>query len=360
MTRLYRWEMRSFIDRNIDSPLDLVRPDLLRLALAGGFRRLAPVLASYLPDERLQRLFGFQAMYAGLSPYEALAIYAVISYMDSVAGVWFPRGGMHALPMAMAAAAEKHGVEIRYGTTVVEVERSAGRAVAVRTADGERIPADVVVLTPDRPVAQRELLGETPKPLRHSPSCWLLLAGSRRHYEGAVHHEIHFGRAWESTFQEILGGRLQSDPSLLVSTPTLSDPTLAPDGRAVYYVLVPTPNLDGPVDWGAVGPAYREHVLIELERRGYDGFADGLEVESVLTPVDWAARGMESGTPFAAAHTFGQTGPFRPPNLVGENLVFAGSGTVPGVGVPMVLISGRLAAERILGRDPAYRSRAWL
>ena len=80
----------------------------------------------------------------------------------------------------------------------------------------------------------------------------------------------------------------------------------------------------------------------------------------MLTPVDWAARGMERGTPFAAAHTFRQTGPFRPPNLVGENLVFAGSGTVPGVGVPMVLVSGRLAAERILGPDPAYRSRARL
>ena len=360
VTRLYRWEMRSFIDRNIDSPLDLVRPDLVRLALAGGFRRLAPVLASYLPDERLQRLFGFQAMYAGLSPYEALAIYAVISYMDSVAGVWFPKGGMHALPVAMAAAAEKHGVEIRYSTEVVEVEQSGGRAVAVLTADGERIATDVVVLTPDLPVAQRLLLGQTPKPMRYSPSCWLLLAGSRRSYPGAVHHEIHFGRAWESTFQEILGGRLQSDPSLLVSTPTVSDPGLAPDGRSAYYVLVPTPNLEGPVDWAAIGPRYREHVLGELERRGYDGFGAGVEVESVLTPVDWAARGMERGTPFAAAHTFGQTGPFRPPNLVGDNLVFAGSGTVPGVGVPMVLVSGRLAAERVTGRDPGYRSRAWL
>jgi phytoene desaturase len=360
VTRLYRWEMRSFIDRNIDSPLDLVRPDLVRLALAGGFRRLAPVLASYLPDERLQRLFGFQAMYAGLSPYEALAIYAVISYMDSVAGVWFPKGGMHALPQAMAAAAEKHGVDLRYGTRVVHVERNGGRAVAVHTAEGERIPADVVVLTPDLPVARRELLGETPRSMRYSPSCWLMLAGSRRRYDDAVHHEIHFGRAWGATFEEILGGRLQSDPSLLVSTPTVSDPQLAPDGRAVYYVLVPTPNLDSSVDWSTVGPRYREHVLTELSRRGYEGFADGIEVESVLNPDDWAARGMERGTPFAAAHTFGQTGPFRPANLVGENLVFAGSGTVPGVGVPMVLLSGRLAAERILGPDPAYRSRARL
>ena len=81
----------------------------------------------------------------------------------------------------------------------------------------------------------------------------------------------------------------------------------------------------------------------------------------MTTPLDWAgARAWSAGTPFAAAHTFGQTGPFRPRNLWGENVVFAGSGTQPGVGVPMVLVSGRLAAERILGPDPSYRSRAWL
>jgi phytoene desaturase len=359
VTRLYRWEMRSFIDRNVDSPLDLMRPDLVRLAVAGGFRRLAPVLASYLPDERLQRVFGFQAMYAGLSPYEALAIYAVISYMDSVAGVWFPVGGMHALPVAMAAAATAHGVKMRYDTRVVSIDRRGERAVGVVTADGEHVPADVVVVTADLPVAHRELLATEPRRLRYSPSCWLMLAGSQRQDPGAVHHEIHFGTAWRRTFEEILGGRLQSDPSLLVSTPTVTDPELAPPGRSVHYVLVPTPNLDGAVDWAAVGPAYREHVLGVLEERGYAGFESGLEVESIVTPADWAARGMERGTPFAAAHTFGQTGPFRPANLLGENVVFAGSGTVPGVGVPMVLVSGRLAAERVTGPDPAYRSRAY-
>ena len=84
-----------------------------------------------------------------------------------------------------------------------------------------------------------------------------------------------------------------------------------------------------------------------------------MEVEDITTPLDWARRGMERGAPFAAAHSFGQTGPFRPGNLWGENIVFTGSGTQPGVGVPMVLVSGRLAAERVLGRDPSYRSRAW-
>jgi phytoene desaturase len=360
VTRLYRWEMRSFIDRNVDSPLDLVRPDLVRLAAAGGFRRLAPVLASYFPDERLQRLFGFQALYAGVSPYEALALYAVISYMDSVAGVWFPVGGMHALPLAMAAAASAHGVKIRYDTRVASVVRRGDRALGVTTADGEHVGADVVVLTADLPTAIRDLLGIEPRRLRYSPSCWLLLGGSRRRTADAAHHEIHFGAAWRSTFEEILGGRLQSDPSVLVSTPTVTDPALAPAGRSVHYVLVPTPNLDSPVDWDLTGPAYREHVLGVLERRGYAGFADGLEVESVVTPADWSAQGLERGTPFAAAHTFGQTGPFRPPNLLGDNIVFAGSGTVPGVGVPMVLVSGRLAAERITGPDPAYRSRAYV
>jgi len=92
-------------------------------------------------------------------------------------------------------------------------------------------------------------------------------------------------------------------------------------------------------------------MLQTMEDRGYEGFADSIEVEEMTTPLDWEARGMERGAPFASAHTFFQTGPFRPRNLAEgyENIVFAGSGTQPGVGVPMVLISGRLAAERIVG-----------
>jgi phytoene desaturase len=362
VSRLYRYEMQDFIDRNIDTPLDLLSVNLARLVAIGGFRRLAPKVERYLEDPRTQRVYSFQAMYAGLSPYDALALYAVIAYMDSVAGVFFPVGGMHALPVAMAAAAEKHGVEIRYSTAVTSVEHHGGRASAVLTAHGERIGADVVVLNPDLPVAHRELLGHTPRRVRrldYSPSCYLLLAGSTRRYADLAHHNIHFGTSWRSVFDELLSGRLMSDPSILVTNPTRSDPGLAPDGREIYYVLFPTPNLDAPIDWNRVGPAYREHVIRTLEARGYDGFAAGIEVEHVTTPLDWQARGMERGAPFAASHSFAQTGPFRPGNLWGQNVVFTGSGTRPGVGVPMVLVSGRLAAERVLGRDRAYRSRAW-
>ena len=142
-----------------------------------------------------------------------------------------------------------------------------------------------------------------------------------------------------------------TDPSLLVTVPTHDDPSLAPSGRASYYILFPTPNLDADIDWKREAPRYRDEMLRVMESRGYEGFADSIEVEEMTTPLDWEARGMERGAPFASAHTFFQTGPFRPRNMAEgfENIVFAGSGTQPGVGVPMVLISGRLAAERIVG-----------
>jgi phytoene desaturase len=353
--RLFDLEMRSFIDRNLDSPLDLLTPALARLVAIGGLRRLAPKVASYVKDQRLQRIFTFQSMYAGLSPYDALAMYAVIAYMDSVAGVWFPVGGMHAVPRALAGAATKHGVELRYGVDVTRVEMSGHRAVAVHSRDGDRIPADVVVLNPDLPVAWRELLPAAAQPrrisrLRYSPSCLLLLAGSTLPHGDQAHHTIHFGDAWRSTFRELVDEHtLQTDPSLLISTPTVSDPTLAPPGRSSRYVLVPTPNLDADIDWDRTGPRYRDEIVARLERLGYTGFGESIEVEAVTTPADWARRGMERGAPFAAAHSFFQTGPFRSANLAFDNVVFVGSGTQPGVGVPMVLISGRLAAERILG-----------
>ena len=358
VSQLYRYEMRDFIDTNIDTPLDLLTENLAKLVAIGGFRKLTPKVRQYLNDPRTERLFSFQAMYAGLAPQDALAIYAIIAYMDSVAGVYFPKGGMHALPRALAGAAEKHGVEIRYSTEVDRVEMRGDRATAVHTVDGERIAADVVVLNPDLPVAYKQLLGRDPwdvRRLTYSPSCFLLLAGSSARYTKTAHHNIHFGRSWDKVFRELIDEkRLMSDPSILVTNPTHSDPSLAPDGKEIYYVLFPTPNLDADIDWRTTGPRYRDEVVRTLEERGYIGFGDAIEVEHVTTPLDWAERGMERGAPFAAAHSFQQTGPFRPSNLFGENVVFTGSGTQPGVGVPMVLVSGRLAAERVTGPDPSY------
>ena len=355
VTKLYKYEMNDFIDRNIDSPFNLLTPNLARLIALGGFRRLAPKVNQFLKDPRTQKVYSFQAMYAGVSPQQALAIYAVIAYMDSVNGVFFPKGGMHAVPRALAGAAQKHGVTFKYNTTVTSVEKQNGRATAVITENGERITCDVVVLNPDLPVAWRDLLGKQPlsvKRLKYSPSCATLLVGSSKKYDHLAHHNIHFGKSWAGVFDELINKKtLMSDPSILVTLPSKDDPTLAPAGKSSYYVLFPTPNLTADIDWNKIGPRYRDEMIKALEDRGYTGFGNSIEVEHLTTPLDWQKQGMEAGAPFASAHTFFQTGPFRPKNLAKgyENIVFAGSGTQPGVGVPMVLISGRLAAERIVG-----------
>jgi phytoene desaturase len=355
--RLYRLELDRFIARNLDSPLQLVSPALARLVALGGFRRLDRTVARFVRDERLRRLFSFQAMYAGLAPAQALSIYAVITYLDCVQGVFFPEGGMHAVPRAMAGAAAKHGVEFRYGTAVTRIEVADGRARGVHTADGERIAADVVVVNADLPTAYAELLPLEYAPrrlerLRYSPSAVVLHAGSATPPERANHHVIDFGSAWERTFTEIIDeGRTMSDPSFLLTTPSLTDPSLAPPGRHAHYALFPAPNVTGTVDWERHRERYRDEIVETLAKRGYPAFAAGLEAEHLVTPADWRAQGLAAGAPFAAAHTYGQTGPFRSPTLdrsVG-NLVFCGSNTQPGVGVPMVLISGRLAAQRITG-----------
>ena len=326
----------------------------LQLLRQGGFRRLNQVVESYFHDPRLQKIFSFQAMYAGLSPFEALAIYCVITYMDSVEGVYYPSGGVHAVAQGLAAAAEKAGATISYGLAVERIVRHPGGAVTgVRLADGEFIGTDAVVVNADLPVAYRTLLPDLPPPRlarpgrgHYSPSCVVWLVGSRGAMPaGAAHHNIHFGSEWRGAFEALLrDGTRMPDPSILVTAP--------PSGRTALYVLEPVPNLDGRIDWTYERDRLRADLAARVAGLGYPvGDAD-LEVERFVDPTDWERMGMERGTPFALSHRFFQTGPFRPANIDrrAPGLVFVGSGTVPGVSVPMVLISGRLAADRVEGR----------
>jgi phytoene desaturase len=373
VTRLYRLQMRDFIDRNFDSPVDLLGLSLAKLVALRGFSRLGPTVARYFRDERLQRVFSFQALYAGVSPARALAIYAVISYMDLVEGVSYPVGGMNALPTAMEAAARKAGVEFVYDTRVTAATWHGDRVVGLRSLDGRTWAPDAVVMTLDRPAAL-EVLGRGPGQVKtrrsltgrrgrtqYSPSCVVLAAGLKATWPEAAHHTMHFGRAWSQVFDDLDAGRLMRDPSFMISLPSVTDPGLAPAGGTAAYVLFPVPNLDHaqPLGWARLRDPYRDLMVSAVEAAGYRGFGEAIDAELLITPDDWSGRGLGAGTPFAAAHSFGQTGPFRSGNTLADNVVFAGASTTPGVGVPMVLISGRLAAERLTGPDPAYRSLAW-
>src|SRR3989440_875467 len=134
--RLWQLERRDFIERNFDSPADLLTANLLRLAAAGGFRRLSGKVDRFFHDPRTRRVFSFQAMYAGLAPHDARALYAVIAYLDTVAGVYFPRGGIHAVPRALAGPAEKRGGGLRDRAAVATVDISRGRGPGVATTGG--------------------------------------------------------------------------------------------------------------------------------------------------------------------------------------------------------------------------------
>lgn len=359
--RLYRVEQPDFIARNYDRATDLARPLLpaLRLARLGAFRRMATVVDGYFADPRLRQLFSFQALYAGLSPFDALAIYCVITYMDTVEGVWFPEGGVHAVARGLAEAAAKAGADLRYDAPVARIVRrlgSSGPVTGVRLADDTFLPADAVVANPDLPAVYRELIpsARMPRAARrgtYSPSCTLWLAGVRgRLPEGAGHHNIHFGSDWKGSFDALLrAGTRQPDPAILVSAPTVTDPTLAPAGGHVLYALEPVPNLDGRIDWASDRARFRDTLVERLARAGYPVGAADVVTERFVDPLDWEAQGMERGTPFALSHRFLQSGPWRPANRDRRvpGLVLVGSGTVPGVSVPMVLVSGRLAADRV-------------
>ncbi|WP_280480792.1 phytoene desaturase family protein [Nocardia cyriacigeorgica] len=367
LARIYRAEFGEFMDTNFDSPLDMVRlpgkrAALIELVRLGGFGRLGPRVRGFLRDPRLTRLFTFQALYAGLPPDRALAVYGAIPHMDTSLGVYFPEGGMRAVAEAMAQALVAAGGRLELGAEVTGIDYDDRRARRIRLADGTARDCDAVVVTADLGDIDRFGLRRR-RGLRASPSAVVahgtIPADVAARWPIQAHHTIDFGAAWHRTFAEIAaprGGRLMSDPSLLLTRPALSDPGLyldRADGRyEPFSLLAPCPNLDSaPLDWTMLGPAYLRELLGVLEQRGYRGIAEHFRLDHLDTPQTWLEQGMLSGTPFSAAHLFRQTGPFRPGNLPrgSDNVVIAGCGTTPGVGVPTALLSGKLAANRIIG-----------
>jgi phytoene desaturase len=282
--------------------------------------------------------------------------------MDTVGGAFFPRrGGMHALPQALAGVAEKAGASFRWSTRVERVEAGTGGVTGVRLAGGERLAADDVVVTSDLPAAYAHLLPPAAtdwrvqrRRLRFAPSCYLVHLGLTRELGGQAHHTVHLGRDWKGTFEALTRRHgIQPDPSLLVTHPSPRDPDAAPPGHSTLFVLEPTANTRAGLDWARVGPRLRERLYGRLAALGYGDLRRDSQVEVVVDPPAWEAQGLTAGTPFSLDHRFSQTAWLRPRNVSAAvpGLCFAGMGTTPGVGVPMVLVSGRLAAERVLARE---------
>ncbi|GAA3038028.1 phytoene desaturase family protein [Gordonia defluvii] len=363
---LYDVEFPTFIDRNHDRLIDFLRGDTASatrtLVRLGAVRGLTGAINRFVTDDRLQRVFSFQSLYAGVSPARAAAIYGVIAHMDIGMGVSYPAAGMGRLPAVLAGALVDAGVDLRYSTTARRLIRRNRRAtgVVVTAAGGrdEVVAADAVVAACGRS-SLTGLLGASPRRrIRYSPSAvvaHLAVDIATTSTWPGDHHTIDFGARWEETFAQIVPrrrgrGEVMTDPSVLLTRPAVTAPEVfITSGRESVSVLWPCPNLEAAaLPWPSAATGYVARSLGLLADRGYTGITDA-EVLRIDTPSTWADRGYAAGTPFAAAHTVRQTGPLRTANLAPgwENLVLAGADTVPGVGIPPVLVSGRLAADRI-------------
>lgn len=365
--RFYRLARHQFIDRNFDQLTDFISPlQAMQLWRRGGLQKLYRFVSRYFDDPRLRMLFSFQSMYLGVSPFAAPAIYSLVAYMETALGVWYPSGGLSALPDAIAKLAQDNGGTIHLRAPVRRVLSEQGLVRGVELVSGERVNADVVISNADVPYTYRELLTPEPQPsaaklqrLHQAGSAVLFYWGVRHDCAGLLHHNLFFSADFKRTLDEIFTERrVPRQPAFYVNVASKTEPARAPAGRQAVYVLVPVPNLNSTVDWSRAVSRLRRQVLARLKQTLQLDLEQVIATERILSPSDFAQRWhLADGTAFGLSHLFFQSGYFRPANYVSETIgvYLAGASTIPGSGVPMVLLSGKLAVERIFADVAAGR-----
>jgi|YNPMSStandDraft_1061717.scaffolds.fasta_scaffold00148_24 phytoene desaturase len=323
--------------------------EFLRIAL---WRSMYSELGRFFRSRYIREALGSYAMYLGGSPFELPGTFSILPYGELAHGLWLPRGGIYALVEAIVRLARELGVEIQTGCPVERILTDRGRVRAVRLAGNETLPAELVVCNADWPAAVTELLAQRPPRLAMSPAVvtyyWLV----RERPPGLGHHTIFLPADYRGAFRHLLRGRgLPPDPAFYVAAPPAPGNALAPSAQRLF-VLVPVPTLSrlGAVNWAAALPALKEQILRRMFQSDLALSPAAILSERIWTPLDWKQRFcLFDGSAFGAAHTITQIGPFRPRNYSRRvrGLYFVGASTNPGTGLPMVVISGRLVAERI-------------
>jgi phytoene desaturase len=346
---LYRIARPSLIERRFRGLRDLpgVLLPILRTRPADS---VASMAARHFRSDRLRRAFSFQTLYLGTRPERVPAAYVMIPFVEAALGVWYPRGGVHTIAAGMARLAAELGVRIHLERPVTRILTEGSRAVGVALGDGEAARAGAVVANAEWGYTQRALL---PRGERWAGRDWgcsgvLFLLAVRRRIEGP-HHTFLLADDFEGNLADIFDRRrLPATPSIYVSRPTATDPGRAPAGIELLYVLVPAPTLASGVDWEAETPALRARVFERLGALGLEGLERDVVAEVTLTPQTFARRyNLTEGSAFGLAATLLQSGPFRPTvrSRRWASLYHVGASSHPGGGVPIVTLSGQLAAE---------------
>lgn len=353
----------EFVERNYDHIWELANPRAgLRLIRTQAYQRLFSQVARFFETDKLRKAFSFHSMFLGLSPFDALAMYSLITYADIVYGMYFPMGGIYSIIEDMLALAGERGVGVRTATPVAQILVEAGRAVGVQLESGEILRADLVISNADLPYTYQKLIPAAYRKqysnrrldrMEYACSGYILFLGVDRLYPQMRHQALFFAEDYRANLDAIFRTHtIPDDISFHLNNPTITDPSLAPSGHSLLYVLAPMPNLQGTVDWNTAAPRVREQLLARLERIVDPDIRRHIVWEREYRPTDWLRdNNAVYGTAFGSlAHGFFQSSYFRPHNVARDiaGLYFVGQGTYPGIGMPMVLISAKLVTERIL------------
>jgi phytoene desaturase len=352
-----------FVTRNYDYITDLMNPIAgWKLFRTGSHQKLYHEVGQYFQSDKLRKAFSFHSMFLGLSPFDALAMYGMITYADLVLGMWYPRGGIYSIVEDMLRIASETGVNIQTNAPVSRILIENGQANGVELDSGEVRRADLIISNADLPYTYRNLVDSTYRPrfpdhkldkFHYACSGYLLYLGIDKAYPEMQHQSLYFSEDYRANLDAIFVSKtLPTDPSFHLNNPTLTDPDLAPEGHNLLYILAPMPNLEAKINWDEAAPIVRNQIVDKLEDLVDPDIRQHIVWEKQYTPVDFKRDyNAVLGTAFGSlAQGFFQSAYFRPhnkaPNL--EGLYFVGQGTYPGIGMPMVMYSARLVTERIL------------
>lgn len=352
------------IQRDYSSLGSFLSMTLLKAVPALGIgRSLFKNLGRYFKPEKLKLSFTFQAKYLGMSPWECPALFTMLPYIEHAYGVEHVLGGLNQISLAMARVVEELGGKIHLSCPVRSLVLDGSRVTGVLLESGETVPADEVVINADfahamsRLVPAKALKKYTPKKLakkQYSCSTFMLYLG----VNGKIpldHHTIFFAKDYKSNLHDISTRKvLSNDISFYVQNASVTDPSLAPEGKSALYILVPVPNQSGSVDWAAEKEPFKNHVLdLVVERTGIKDLRSRIVAERVITPLNWEREGLiYQGATFNLAHTFSQLLYLRPRNKFEEldHCYLVGGGTHPGSGLPTIYESARISSNLICQR----------
>ncbi len=360
----------SFLQRSFRGPADFYNPK----SLAAGFRlhTLGDAYSSvskYVHDDRLRKALAFQTLYIGISPYEGPSLYMIIPMIELLYGVWFIKGGMYTMADALGRLFTELGGTLHLSEPVERIAVRQGKAIGA-VVGGVVREADYVVCDADFPYAAKNLVQDgrargkyTPEKvdaMDYSCSCFILYLGLDKRYPQSAVHSIRFAADFKKNIADLFDeARFPEDPSFYLYAPSELDPSLAPEGCQTLYVLVPVPPIsETSPSWTPDATArYRERVLDLIEREtAYRDIRDHIAFEKAYTPVDFSERfNAYNGATFGLRPTLLQSNYYRPHNKATdcESLYFCGSSTHPGAGVPIVLMSAKLAVEELMRDDRA-------